>query len=81
MATNMTASQARGKLYRLLDEVTESHEPVLITGRRSNGILVSEDDWRCIQETLYLMSLPGMRESLREGLATSVKKCSKRLAW
>lgn len=79
--TTRTASQARAELYRLLDEVAESHEPVLITGKRSNVIMISEEDWKSIQETLYLTSIPGMRESIRTGLKTPVSRCSKKLDW
>ena len=68
-------SEARDRLYRLVDETAESHEPIVITGKRGNAVLVSEDDWRAIQETLYLLSVPGMRESIREGMATPVDKC------
>ena len=79
--TTLTASAARAKLYRLLDEMATSHEPVQITGKRCSAVLVSEEDWRSIQETLYLLSIPGMRESIREGLKTSVSKLSKKLNW
>ena len=75
------ATEARAQLYRLLDRVAESHEPILITGKRSNAVLVSEDDWRALQETLHLLSVPRMRESILEGLATPVEKCSDRLDW
>ncbi len=68
---SVTASDAREKLDRLLDEAASAHEPVLITGPRTNGVLVSESDWNAIQETLYLLSVPGMRESIREGLETA----------
>lgn len=80
MAT-ITASEARARLYRLLDEVAQSHEHIVITGKRSNGVLISEEDWQAIQETLYLMGIPGMRESIREGLATPVDDCSEDLDW
>ena len=79
--TTLTASQARAKLYKLLDEAASSHEPIQITGKRSNGILVSEDDWRSIQETLHILSIPGMRESIRKGLKTPIEKCKKDLKW
>lgn len=79
--TTLTASEARIKLYRLIDESASSHHPIQITSRRNNAILISEEDWRAIQETLYLLSIPGMRRSIREGLKTSVKKCFKRLQW
>ncbi|MDA0746095.1 MAG: type II toxin-antitoxin system Phd/YefM family antitoxin [bacterium] len=74
-------SKARSDLYRLLDETAESHEPVQITGKRSNAVLVSEEDWRSIQETLYLISIPGMRESIREGLETPLEDCDTGLKW
>ena len=76
---SINATEARARLYRLLDEVAESHEPVVIAGRRGRAVLVSEDDWRSIQETLYLLSIPGMRESIRDGLAVPVEECFDRL--
>lgn len=79
--TTITASRARGDLYRLLDKTTQSHEPVQITGKRNNAVLIGEDDWRAIQETLYLLSIPGMRESIQKGLKAPLKKCSKKLEW
>ena len=79
--TELNASEARANLYRLLDEAAETHRPVHITGRRNNAVLVSEDDWNAIQETLYLLSVPGMRESIREGLKTPAKKMAKELRW
>ena len=74
-------SEARDRLYRLVDEAAESHEPVVITGKRGNAVLVAEDDWRAIQETLYLLSVPGMRESIREGMATPVDECETEPGW
>lgn len=79
--TTLTASVARAKLYKLLDEAAASHEPVQITGKRGNAVLISEEDWRAIQETLYLLSIPGMRESIRKGLKTPLKKCASKLKW
>jgi len=79
--TTLTATEARKLLYRLLDEVADSHEPVQITGRRGNAVLLAEDDWRAIQETLYLLSIPGMRESIREGMATPVAECDEAPGW
>ncbi|MBN1841512.1 MAG: type II toxin-antitoxin system Phd/YefM family antitoxin [Deltaproteobacteria bacterium] len=79
--TTLTASQARARLYKLMDEAAASHKPIQITGKRSNAVLVSEDDWRAIQETLYLLSAPGMRESIRKGLKTPVEECSEDLDW
>lgn len=76
-----TASQARSELYRLLDDVAASHRPLLITGKRANGVLISEEDWHAIQETLYLTAIPGMRESITEGLKTPITKCRRTLDW
>ena len=80
MAT-LTATEARSKLYKLIDEAKESHKPITITGKRSNAVLLSEEDWNSIQETLYLLSIPEMRESIRDGLKTPLSKCKKRLEW
>ena len=77
----VTASEARANLYRLIDEVAESHDPLLITGKRGNAVLLSETDWNAIQETLHLMSVPGMRESICEGMETPVAECDKDLDW
>ena len=79
--TTLTASQARARLYKLLDQAASSHEPIQITGKRANAVLVSEDDWRSIQETLYLLSIPGMRASIRKGLKEPVEKCLPGLKW
>ncbi|MDP4949264.1 MAG: type II toxin-antitoxin system Phd/YefM family antitoxin [Burkholderiaceae bacterium] len=75
------ATEARAKLYGLIDQVEQSHEPVLITGKRSNAVLIAEDDWKSVQETLYLLSLPGMRESLIQGVSTPTSKLKKSLPW
>ncbi len=79
--TILTATEARANLYKLLDEVAATHEPVLITGKRANAVLISEDDWRAIEETIYLLGIPGMRESIIEGLATPVDECADEVEW
>jgi prevent-host-death family protein len=79
--TAITATKARSSLYQLLDNVADSHEPVLITGKRSNAVLIAEDDWRAINETLYLLSIPGMRESIIEGLNTPLDECDDEVEW
>jgi len=79
--TSITATKARSQLYQLLADTAASHAPIQITGKRTNAILVSEEDWRSIQETLYLVSIPGMRESIREGLAEPLVKTSTKLVW
>jgi prevent-host-death family protein len=77
----LTASEARANLYRLIDETSESHEPIVISGKRSSAVLVSADDWKAIQETVYLLSIPGMRESIRKGRAEPLGKSAKELPW
>ena len=77
----VNASEAQEKLYRLLDETATDHEPVLITGTRSHAELVGEEDWNAIQETLHLVSVPGMRESILDGLATPTDQCETEPGW
>lgn len=80
MAT-ISASEARANLYRLIDESSESHKPIVITGKRGSAVLVSAEDWDAMQETLYLLSVPGMRESVRAGMAEPLAKSAKKLKW
>jgi prevent-host-death family protein len=77
----LNVTEARAKLYTLIDETAASHQPVIITGKRGNAVLVSEEDWNAISETLYLLSVPGMRESIKEGLEQDLSECSKELDW
>ena len=79
--STITVSEARANLYRLIDEAAASHQPVRITGKRNNAVLLSESDWASVQETLYLLGIPGMRESIQEGLATPIEECDKELDW
>ncbi|MCY3024548.1 MAG: type II toxin-antitoxin system Phd/YefM family antitoxin [Planctomycetota bacterium] len=79
--TSLTVAQARGNLGRLIRDATATHEPIRLAGRQASAVLVSEEDWRAIQETLYLLSIPGMRRSIRKGLATPVSKCAKKVTW
>ncbi len=79
--TGITATEARSNLYRLIDETAESHQPIVIMGKRNKAVLVSEEDWSAIQETLYLLSVPGMRESTREGMESPVDECDGELDW
>lgn len=79
--STVTASAARSRLYRLIDEAGESHTPVTITGKRSNAVLISEADWNAIQETLYLTGIPGMRDSIVAGMKAPVASCAKVLRW
>ncbi|MCM0044476.1 MAG: type II toxin-antitoxin system Phd/YefM family antitoxin [Burkholderiaceae bacterium] len=77
----LTASQARANLFKLIDEAAESHQPVVISGKRNSAVLVSEEDWAAIQETLHLLAVPGMRESIRKGMNTPLAKTSKTVKW
>jgi len=79
--TTLTATEARKQLYSLLDDVTDSHAPIHITGKRHSAVLISADDWRAIEETLYLESIPGMKDSIVKGLRTPVDKCTKEPGW
>lgn len=79
--TTLTATEARKNIYSLVDEVNESHEAIQIQGKRGSAVLISEGDWRAVQETLYLSSVPGMKKSLLKGMKTPVRKCSKKLVW
>ncbi len=78
---SITATSARSKLYGLIDETQNSGEPIQITGKRGNAVLISEDDWRAIEETLYLLSIPGMRDSIVESMKTPVQDLDKELDW
>jgi antitoxin YefM len=79
--TTLTATEASKRLDEVLDDLAESHGVVQIAGQRHSGVLVSEDDWRAIQETLYLTGMPGMKESIVEGLRTPIEQCTKELDW
>lgn len=77
----LTASEARANLYRLMDQAAQSHQPITISGKRHDAVLLAAEDWHAIQETLYLLSVPGLRESIREGMAEPVDTCAKELDW
>jgi len=79
--TILNATEARAKLYSLIDETANTHQPIVITGKRGNAVLVSEEDWNAISETLHLLSVPGMRSAIKEGLKENLSKCSKELDW
>ena len=77
----LSASEARANLYRLMDQAAEPHQPITIAGKRHDAVLLAAEDWHAIQETLYLLSVPGMRESIKEGMAEPVDVCAKELDW
>ena len=73
--TALDATQARSRLHKLIDKATQTHRPIMITGKRGNAVLLAEENWNAIHETLYLFSIPGMRESIREGMQSSLEDC------
>ncbi|HEY5548152.1 MAG TPA: type II toxin-antitoxin system Phd/YefM family antitoxin [Coriobacteriia bacterium] len=77
----ITATEARKSLYKLVEDVSGTHEPIQITGKRGNAVLVGEDDWRAVQETLHLVSIPGVRESVIEGMNAPLDECRDGLDW
>ncbi len=79
--TILNATEARSRLYSLIDETKETHQPVVITGKRGNAVLISEEDWTAISETLHLLSIPGMRESIKEGMEENISECAKDIEW
>ena len=81
MMTILNVTEARANLYKLIDDTSVSHEPVVITGKRGNAVLLAEDDWNAINETLHLLSVPGMRESILEGMQESIDSAATELNW
>lgn len=77
----LNVTEARSGLYSLIDETRETHQPIVITGKRGNAVLLSEDDWNAISETLHLLSVPGMKKSIEAGLAEDLSECSRELDW
>lgn len=80
MAT-LNITEARANLHKLIDETSVSHEPVVITGKRGNAVLLAEDDWNAINETLHLLSVPEMRESILEDMQESIDSSATELNW
>lgn len=79
--TAVSATAARSNLYRLIDQVNEESEPLTITGQRGNAVLVGEEDWQAIKETLFLASVPGLTESIRQARADGIDAGSAELDW
>ena len=77
----VTASEARANLYKLIDETANSHQPVVIAGKRSRAVLIASEDWDAIQETLFLLSVPGMRESIKQAMAEPLGSSATELKW
>ncbi len=77
----LTASEARANLYRLMDQAAQSHQPIHISGKRTSAVLLAAEDWQAIQETLYLLSVPGMRESIQQAMAEPLASSATELDW
>ncbi len=79
--SSRTVHEAQNNLQKLIDQAAEEGKPIIIEGDGGNAILVAEKDWFAIVETLYLLSIPGMRESIKSGLATPIEDCDGDLDW
>ena len=79
--TMLNATEARSKMYSLIDEMAKSHQPIVIKGKQGNAVLISKEDWNAVSETLNLLSVPGMREPIREGLETPLSECAEDADW
>ena len=77
----ISVSQARTKIFKLIDEINQSHTAIIITGKKNDAVLLSLDDWNSIQETLYLNSIPNIKESIIEGLNTPLEECVENYQW
>lgn len=73
----INASTARQNFFRLIEDAVKNHEPVMVTSKQGNVVIISEEDYRAIQETLYLLNVPGMRESIIEGTKATPEECVK----
>jgi antitoxin YefM len=79
--SSINVTNARKDLYRIVESVNQSHEPIHITGKHSSAVLIGEDDWKSIEETLYLLSIPGMRDSIEKGMKTPIDELESDLDW
>lgn len=81
MTKVITASQARSDIYNLIDETAQSHEPIIITGKRHNAVMVSQEDWKAIEETLYLTSIQNMAQSIQDAMKAPDSEFSESIEW
>ena len=81
MTKVMTVSQARTNIYKIMDETAETHQPIMITGKRNNVVMLSEEDWNAIEETLFLNSIPGMATSIKEAMDAPNSEFSDDIEW
>jgi prevent-host-death family protein len=81
MTKVLSASQARADIYNLMDETAQTHEPILITGKRNNAVMISQEDWNAIEETLYLNSIPNMAKSIQKAMNQKDNEFSEDIEW
>ena len=81
MTRVISASKARENIFNLIDETAATHQPIIITGKRSNVVMLSEEDYNAIQETFYLSANPKLKASIIEGLNTPLSECSDKIEW
>ena len=81
MTKIMTVSQARTDIYKIIDETAQTHQPIIITGKRNNAVLLCEEDWNAIEETLYLNAIPNMTESIKEAMNAEDSEFSDTVEW
>ena len=81
MTKVITASQARANIYAIIDETAKTHEPILVTGKRNNIVMISQEDWSAIEETLYLNSIPNMATSIQNAMNDSNEAFSETIEW
>jgi prevent-host-death family protein len=81
MTKVMTVSQARTNIYKIMDETAQTHQPIMITGKRNNVVMISEEDWNAIEETLYLNSITGMANSIKEAMDAPDSEFSEDIEW
>jgi prevent-host-death family protein len=81
MTKIMSVSQVRADIYNIMDETAQTHEPVLITGKRNNVVMVSQEDWNAIEETLYLNAIPNMVSSIQSSMNAPDSEFSETIQW
>jgi len=81
MTKIMSVSQVRADIYNIMDETAQTHEPILITGKRNNAVMLSQEDWNAIEETLYLNAIPNMVSSIQSAIKVSDSEFSENIEW
>ena len=77
----VSVKEASDKLPDLVENTIEELEPVLVSGKKNNAVLMAESDWQAMNETLQLLSVPGMRDAIKNGLSENLESTSRKLNW